>query len=472
MERSGYLEAAVQRFTEFGGFAAVQREAVPTLVAEWADLVLERVEPGLITWFVFLPVRCGSLLPAVRDELAEHLARLGETGRTEALGVMLLVSEEPITREIYDRVQPLTLQERRVRVVPWVADLGRGRLFPHSGPPFGIDPDLPMLAEPHPERPVERVEAVRRTGSAPTPWMTVGLAVVVVLVWLAMTVTGRKLDATEHVEMLNRWGAALRPDMITDREYWRLFTAGFLHIGIAHLFMNTLSLWWVGRLVERLYGRWRMLVIYLVALVAGSAASLVLGPPIILSAGASGAIFGLLGAALWYQLTGPNRDRLKRTPLLWVIGLNLVFGLVMYQTIDNWNHVGGLVGGFAAAAAVGYPGQAGRNPFRAVLHGLATLAVVGLAAGTVLGAFPLPGPAQRLAAAREALERGQWDEAEPGIREAAERQPDEPALQIWLAWTYYYQGRFDLAKERLDKFYELAPNDPAGQELQRRLHQR
>ncbi|MFZ5817546.1 MAG: rhomboid family intramembrane serine protease [Bacillota bacterium] len=469
MDRSGYLEAAAQRFTEFGGFAPVEGEALPAAVAEWADLVLERVEPGLITWVAFLPLRAGSLLPGVRGEMAAHLTAMRPEAKAERLGVLLLVTEEPLTREEYDRLQGLVHQAGRVRLVPWVADLARGRLFGHQGPPFGIDPDLYMLASPEAEQATRSLAARRAAPAGWVPWLTVGIAVILVAVWVAMTVAGRSLRATEDAELLYRWGAALRPDLLQRGEYWRLFTAGFLHIGPAHLFMNTLSLWWIGQLVERLYGRLRMAVIYLVALVAGSVGSVIFGPPLILSAGASGAIFGLLGAVLWYRLAAPRRQRLQQTPIFLVVLFSLLSGVLLQENVDNWNHLAGLVGGVVAAAAVGFVEQTGPRLARTLLHGLSTFALLALSGAVVLGMFELPGPSQHLARSLNAYEARRLDEAQREMERVVAADPEQPYLHFMLAWIYYEQGRLSDARSRLDQVFRLEPNHPGAQDLLHRL---
>lgn len=469
MDQNLYLEAAEQRFTEFGGFQPVTEASLAPLLAEWAAFTLERTEPGLITMVACVPLEAGSLLPAVRDELAAQLAGLAKAGRTEGLGLLLLFSEQPINRSHYDRVQGLVLQSGKVRVVPWIVDLGRGRLFGHEGPPFGIDPDLAMLAAPTHEPVVQPTAQPSPGRTGPLPWMTVGLMAIILLIWLAMTLAGGSLTATEDPQLLRDWGAALRPKLIIDREYWRLWTSGFLHIGIAHLAMNSLSLWWVGQAVEALYGPVRMLLIYSIALVAGSAASLLFGPALIQVAGASGAIFGLLGALLWYRVAGEERYRLQQVPLLMIVLVNLGYGLISYRTVDNWGHLGGLVGGFIAAAAVGTPWQ-GRPPVARILRqGVATLALLGVTGVTLLGLVPLPGPSQRLASALDALENGRLEEAQTGVERAVKAQPDQPSLRLTLAWIYYAEGRLAESQVQLNQVLAVYPEDEDALDLQRRI---
>ncbi|MBP2019663.1 membrane associated rhomboid family serine protease [Symbiobacterium terraclitae] len=480
MDLGGYVEAAGQRFGEFGGFAPAAPEALPPMLAQWAGVVLDREEPGLLTRVAVVPLGAGSLLPALRDELAASLAASARARGWETLGLLLLVSESAVTREAYDRVQGLVYSARRVRVVPWIVDLPRGRLYGHRGPPFGVDPDLAVLAAPSPDAPVPEAAAppapglLRRRGTV--PWLTVGLTASIVLVWTAMTLLGGGLGATEDSETLYRWGAALRPHLLADGEYWRLLTAGFLHIGAAHLAMNALSLWWVGQVVEALFGPTRMLFIYLFALVAGSAASVMFGPPLVLSAGASGAIFGLLGALVWYRIAGPERQRLQQVPLLVVLILNLGYGLIAHEIVDNWNHVAGLAAGFLAAAAAGVPltrpsgGPASRpSPVVRGLRLAAALALAGLAAATVAGALPLPGPSQRLATALTAWHGGRLEEAAAGLESVAAAYPGDTHLELTLAWVYLEQGRFGEARGLAERVLAVEPQSAEARRLLRAI---
>jgi rhomboid protease GluP len=124
----------------------------------------------------------------------------------------------------------------------------------------------------------------------------------------------------------------------------------FLHIGLAHLFFNSYALFIFGLEMERLYGPDRYLVVYILSGLFGSLASFASRGPEVFSAGASGAIFGIIGMNLAYFLLHREtfgqfgRQRVMNTLL--IIGINLVFGFTV-PGIDNLAHIGGLVAGFA-----------------------------------------------------------------------------------------------------------------------------
>lgn len=130
-------------------------------------------------------------------------------------------------------------------------------------------------------------------------------------------------------------------------EWYRLVTAGFVHFGILHLAVNMYSLWILGRAAEQYAGRLKFGVIYGVSLLAGSLGSLVLEPQA-LSAGASGAIFGLMGAIfLMYRAEG---IAISRSPLMGVLILNLIITFAG-SNISVGAHLGGLAGGALAGWA-------------------------------------------------------------------------------------------------------------------------
>lgn len=144
------------------------------------------------------------------------------------------------------------------------------------------------------------------------------------------------------------YGAQINP-LVLQGEYWRLFTAMFLHSpsNIFHIALNMLSLFFIGRQVEILYGKWRYLVIYLVSGICGGLTFLFLSPGDI-AVGASGAIFGVFGALGAFLIAnrraiGGGGNAISQW-LFW-LGLNLVFGFVPGSNIAIWAHIGGLIAG-------------------------------------------------------------------------------------------------------------------------------
>ncbi len=154
------------------------------------------------------------------------------------------------------------------------------------------------------------------------------------------------------------WGANFGP-ATKDGEWWRLGSALFLHFGLFHLAMNMLSLWDGGRLVERMYGPGRFILIYFCSGLVGNLMSLIAQGDRAVSGGASGAIFGVYGALmvfLWRE-----RSRLNVSEFKWLfwgaVGFSIVTIVLGLQItgIDNAAHIGGLIGGILAGMALARP---------------------------------------------------------------------------------------------------------------------
>ena len=125
----------------------------------------------------------------------------------------------------------------------------------------------------------------------------------------------------------------------------RLITAGFLHSGLWHIGLNMLALWWLGQQLEPLLGRVKFAVVYMTSLVAGSLGVLIASPHD-LTVGASGAIFGLLGALVFYgRRTGSSA---VHSQAMYYAVTAFIFGLLFPMT-DNFTHAGGFVGGWLTA---------------------------------------------------------------------------------------------------------------------------
>ena len=172
-----------------------------------------------------------------------------------------------------------------------------------------------------------------------------------VLVFISMYIWG---NGSENTITLLLFGANFRP-LVQAGEIWRLATSMFLHIGIVHLVVNMYSLYIIGKQLESFLGRWKFLIVYLGSGILGSLLSVVVHSSI--SAGASGAIFGLLGSLLYfgyhYRL---YLGTVLKTQVIPIIIINLLIGF-MVPGIDNFAHIGGLVGGYLLTMVLGVPGK-------------------------------------------------------------------------------------------------------------------
>lgn len=187
------------------------------------------------------------------------------------------------------------------------------------------------------------------------PTATYSLILICILIFILMYILG---NGSEDTYTLLKFGANL--DALTKNgQYYRLFTSMFLHIGIIHLLCNMYSLYIIGREVEIVFTKKKYLIIYLLSGIAGSILSLAFNHNTV-CAGASGAIFGLLGALLYFgyyyrAYLGASVTR----SILPVVIINLIIGFAS-TGIDNAAHIGGLVGGILITMAVGVPDKSNK----------------------------------------------------------------------------------------------------------------
>jgi membrane associated rhomboid family serine protease len=176
----------------------------------------------------------------------------------------------------------------------------------------------------------------------------IAINLVIFLITVAQAVSlGRKLGDNTAAPLFRQW--ALRPRAVADGAWWQLLTAGFLHIGPVHLLFNMIALWVIGRDLEQVLGSLRFLTVYLVSLLGGSLAVFLFGNPVIPTAGASGAVFGLMGGLAVVLM----KLRLSPRPALMIILLNVVISFVI-PNISILGHLGGLAFGAAITAAMLY----------------------------------------------------------------------------------------------------------------------
>ncbi|MBV9157108.1 MAG: rhomboid family intramembrane serine protease [Acidobacteriaceae bacterium] len=219
-------------------------------------------------------------------------------------------------------------------------------------------------------------------------WTILGINV---LVFVAMLLSGFNPDKISPQALL-KWGANYGPLTATRNEWWRVLTCLFVHMGFVHVGFNMLVLYQIGPFMERLLGNIGFLIVYLVAGVAGAICSLALNPYVV-SAGASGAIFGLYGALIGFlilrrdSIPGPALTKILRSAIIFLI-YNAVFGLLR-SGVDLAAHGGGLVAGVICGLAISTPIKEGFRQRR-----LVRVAAAGLGCTVVMTALAtqLPRP--------------------------------------------------------------------------------
>jgi len=154
------------------------------------------------------------------------------------------------------------------------------------------------------------------------------------------------IGSTNDANTLIDFGALFGP-LIAAGEYWRLFSSLFLHVGLLHLLFNSFALFIFGPIIENLFGKFRFIIIYLFSGVSGSLISLYFNP-LVVAAGASGAIFGLLGALAGFFLLKRNIlgvfAQKNFIAVIILVAFNMFFGFLI-PGVDNFAHLGGFISG-------------------------------------------------------------------------------------------------------------------------------
>jgi rhomboid protease GluP len=278
-----------------------------------------------------------------------------------------------------------------------------------------------------------------------------------VAVFLAMAAAKGSLDDPTSQELIH-WGANAGP-LTLGGDWWRLFTCLFVHIGIIHIAFNMWCLWDLGRLCESLYGHWTFGAVYLISGMGASFASILWRPEGV-SAGASGAIFGLAGALIagFYlgEFSMPRAVVMGslRSVVIFV-GYNLVFGAMSGFT-DNAAHVGGLITGLVLGALIAKAAPDSEQPFpRIAVLFVVLLALTG-------GVFALQHSRGYLIHAQRAqalLAARQPDQAIVELQRAIQQRPDYPLAHYALAEAYFRKSDFAKAEIELKRVLELNPGD-------------
>lgn len=361
----------------------VERATVLFMAQRWRECVdtTARLPPR---WAAEHPV-LGAYVVRAHGELGElveaaealHVVESGVAGRDPA--ALGLLTQARLTLLAFagrqGDVDRLLATEARLLVSPRAAatmhDIARDR----AGTPLSE----PLAAT------LDRVARAAAEGARPLvrPRRAAYVTVALVVVNVAAAIVSTHLAMQPSAADLIRAGALFRP-AVHAGEWWRGFSAMFLHAGPWHLGLNMYALYMLGRFCEEIFGSLRYFVVYVVGGIAGAIGSTVVTEQAGLSVGASGAIMGLLGALIVVLIirrgTWPEA---WRRALLW--NLVLLGGLQIYigfeiPMIDNAAHVGGMIGGGAMALLVAPGGLIGHSlPARVVVVALALAGLAGLA---------------------------------------------------------------------------------------------
>lgn len=184
--------------------------------------------------------------------------------------------------------------------------------------------------------------------------VTVALILINVLVFIAVELTGTSQNAWHVLD----YGAAYTPYIVQNGEVYRLFTSMFLHFGIEHLVNNMLVLFVLGSRLEQVIGKLRFLFIYLAGGMAGNIFSLILelrNQDFSVSAGASGAVFAVMGAMIYVVIRNKGwLGDLSMRQILVMAAFSLYFGFTS-SGVDNAAHIGGMIAGFVLAVLIWHP---------------------------------------------------------------------------------------------------------------------
>lgn len=265
----------------------------------------------------------------------------------ELLCVFLTDNTEKRANESEKSIKELAVNEHGI----WIADLYRGNLLIYENQPphfFGLENILTkLIADIEQDKNKSVLQRLKETDIKEfikkNPIINPIIIIINVLVFIILDLLG----STEDGAFMAGHGAGYVP-YIADGEYYRLFTQMFMHFGYEHLMNNMLVLFFIGNSVEKAAGKVKYIFIYILSGLGASIISFLynyhMGNAVV-SAGASGAVFGVIGALLYYVIINKGKlEDMTTKKLILMIGLSLYHGFVS-SGVDNMAHIGGLLCG-------------------------------------------------------------------------------------------------------------------------------
>lgn len=306
-----------------------------------------------------------------------------------------------------------------------------------------------LITEQVPPEPVEKKKSFYLGKKAIINPLLIVLIVLSFVFWQKME---------EDVIQLIDLGAKFNP-LIQEGEWWRLITPVFLHSGFMHLGMNMLAMYYIGQDVERFYGKWRYIIIFLLSAIGGTIASYIFTVEV--SVGASGAVFGLFGALLY--LCQYYKDIISpsyRKNMFILVGFNLVFGVIV-PGIDLMAHIGGFILGYMTSYALNFPNNHATMKRAAV--GILTIVLLcgGYAYGYVKNS---DNPENSWRAGEYYLEKNNYLDANTYFQKSVTNGYEETEqVHFMLGYTEVQLGAYDQSIESFKKVLEENPDNKEAQ---------
>jgi len=387
-------------------------------------------------------------------------------------------------KELISRLEVKNIKAR-LHIVPVIADLEGKEVYPqeddfnscndyYPGRAF-LEEKIPhkksntlramvILEYKQEEKDIKKMETIRAAIGKNRPYVTWILLLINIFMWLIMESYG----GSENQEVLINFGANERLSL-WQGEYWRLIASIFIHIGFFHLLGNCLFLYLCGPLLELTFGHEKYLIIYILSGFAGSVVSILgmRGDPNFtgISAGASGALFGIMGSLISFTLTEKENLPLKLyrsliKNLLFLVILNILISLII-PNIDILAHLGGLLAGFflgyiiEADIFVETKRKFHRN--NALTYGITFLFLAGLAAVSIVSLSPPSNLSYYLAMSH--MKNKNYLEAEEEFKKALSLEPDKGETRLQLAVSYLAQSKVCEALEELKQALSLEPDN-------------
>lgn len=281
-----------------------------------------------------------------------------------------------------------------------------------------------------------------------------------VLVFVAMWLN-HVSPVSPSADQLVRWGANSGEKILFYNQWWRILASAFVHIGAPHLIMNMWALWLIGTLAEAVLGTYLYAGVYLVCAIAGSLASLYWNP-LVIGAGASGALMGILGvlvSVLKFGRLPVPKEVLRSTTRSLVSGAVLTLAIGLLPRIDNAAHIGGLICGLFLGMLLSLTRRADYNVQRP-LRQICLLVPFALMVPLAFAAQKRGEPWIHYQWAWDALRASRYPQAEQEARVALSRLPQSVRVLELLSTALFYEGKDSEAAVYLRQLIAHDPRNP------------